>query len=87
MREREAGDSLLDLGKGWEPIKGVRGSRKSSRTASDPLSGQGAVTACGGRARAGVCVRGPSPVYTSVSGICTLLLGTLPYLTRAGRRW
>ena len=48
MREREAGDSLLDLGEGWEPIKGVRGSRKSSRTASDPLSGQGAVTACGG---------------------------------------
>ena len=38
MREREAGDSLLDLGKGWEPIKGVRGSRKSSRTASDPRS-------------------------------------------------
>ena len=46
MREREAGDSLLDLGKGWEPIKGVRGSRKSSRTASDPLSARPPCPVC-----------------------------------------
>ena len=46
MREREAGDSLLDLGEGWEPIKGVRGSRKSSRTASDPRSARPPCPVC-----------------------------------------
>ena len=64
MREREAGDSLLDLGEGWEPIKGVRGSRKSSRTASDPRSA---------RPPCPVCMYG-SVVSVSVcgSGLCPL---------------
>ena len=64
MREREAGDSLLDLGEGWEPIKGVRGSRKSSRTASDPRSARPPCPVCMYGAGVSVSVCG--------SGLCPL---------------